>query len=68
MTKRLMLVLAACLLMVPGLDAAEDAKAVLDGVGKAMGEVSTRYNIPAAAPSSRLARASLPASHGRASA
>ena len=41
MTKRLVLVLAACLLMVPRLDAAEDAKAVLDGVGKAMGEVNS---------------------------
>lgn len=41
MTRRLVLALAACLLMVPRLDATEDAKAVLDGVGKAMGEVNS---------------------------
>ena len=39
MTK--MLVLVACLLLVPRLGAAEDAKDVLDGVGKAMGEVTS---------------------------
>jgi glyoxylase-like metal-dependent hydrolase (beta-lactamase superfamily II) len=41
MTKKLVLVLAACLLLGPRLGAGEDAKAVLDGVGKAMGEVKS---------------------------
>ena len=35
------LLLVACLLLVPRLGAAEDAKDVLDGVGKAMGEVTS---------------------------
>jgi hypothetical protein len=41
MTKKLMLLLAACLLLGPRMGAAEDSQAVLDGVGKAMGEVKS---------------------------
>jgi hypothetical protein len=41
MTKKLALMLAACLLLVPRLGAAEDAKAVLEGVNKALGEVKS---------------------------
>ena len=41
MTKKLVLLLAACLLLGPRMGAAEDTQAVLDGVGKAMGEVKS---------------------------
>jgi glyoxylase-like metal-dependent hydrolase (beta-lactamase superfamily II) len=41
MTKKLVLLLAACLLLGPRMAAAEDTQAVLDGVGKAMGEVKS---------------------------
>src|SRR4029077_901151 len=41
MTKKLVLLLAACLLLGPRMAAAEDTQAVLGGVGKAMGEVNT---------------------------
>jgi glyoxylase-like metal-dependent hydrolase (beta-lactamase superfamily II) len=41
MTRKLVLLLAAGLLLVPRLGAAEDANAVLDGAAKAMGEVKS---------------------------
>src|SRR5437764_15065080 len=41
MAKKPVLVLTACLLLVPRLGAADDTKAVLDGVSKAMGEVKS---------------------------
>ena len=63
MWKNPILVLVA-FVIAPHLGYGQESKTALDGVSKAMGE-SSHYNIPAAARSSRLARASPPASRGR---
>jgi len=65
MWKKPILALVA-FVIAPHLGYGQETKTALDGASKAMGEVK-RYNIPAAVPSSRSARVSPPASHGRAS-